>query len=377
MKRLKNFDIPLLVISIVLSLFGVVMIFSASSYSAVLQYKVSEYYFASRQLIILAGSFLVSIFVLRFPIKGYRRLYKIFILGIIGALLALKTYGSISHNAQSWINLGFFNLQPSEFAKTAIILYLAFVYGKKKKFNNVYEMMMPLAPCVLIFGLVFIEPDRGTALIIAIICMFIFFTLPFEKEKHINALRNIIIIATAALLVGINFMQGSFKDSETFSRFNFRNPCSRYLEDTGYQVCNGYIAINNGGVLGAGLGKSTQKYLYLPEAHTDFIFAIIVEELGLVVGAVILVLLFTVLYRVLLIARYATDLTGSIIAYGTFAYIFVHICINLGGMLALIPLTGVPLPFLSYGGSFMINLYILLSLTQRVGYETNLQRGRR
>lgn len=370
MKKIAKYDLPLIIITVLLALFGVIMIFSASNYSAVLQFKVSEYYFAVKQLICICVALFVGLIIMRLPLNTYRRFYRFFIWMIIAVLIALSTYGTISHNAQSWFKIFGFSIQPSEFTKTIIILYLAFAYGQKKQFKSTYDAFMPLIPCVFAFALIFIEPDRGTAIIVALICMFIFFSLPFSNDKTFKIIRNLFIIVAGATLIGINLLQGSFEGSVVLNRLNFRNPCSRYSEATGYQVCNGYIAINNGGLFGVGLGKSTQKYLYLPEAHTDFIYAIIVEELGFITGFIILILYIIILYRILIIARNAGNLTGSIIAYGTFAYIFIHIFVNLGGMLALIPLTGVPLPFLSYGGSFTLNLFILLALTQRVAYES-------
>ena len=156
------------------------------------------------------------------------------------------------------------------------------------------------------------------------------------------------------------------------SRFNFKDPCTRYREKTGYQVCNGYIAINSGGLLGSGYGNSKQKYLYLPEAHTDFIFAIIIEEMGLLVGILIILSYFIMIWRILMIGKRAYNLQGSIICYGVATYLALHVMINLGGVLGVIPLTGVPLPFYSYGGSFMINLLICLALVQRVSVENKI-----
>lgn len=127
--------------------------------------------------------------------------------------------------------------------------------------------------------------------------------------------------------------------------------------------------MNNGGLFGVGLGNSTQKYLYLPEAHTDFIFPIVVEELGSICGAIIILLYLFMLFRILKIAKQAKDLTGSLIAYGTFTVILLHLIINFGGILALIPLTGVPIPLLSYGGSATLNTLILIFLTLRVSVE--------
>lgn len=365
---LKKLDKPLLIITIILSLFGLVMIFSSSSISAVLQYKSTEYHFFYRQAIFLILGFALSTAIYFIPTSAYKRTSILGILIIIGVLVLQRTYGLVSNSAKSWSSLFGQSFQPSEFAKPLVILYLAFRYGSKKKFKTIYDTFLALIPCVVIFFLVASEPDLGTASIIASICMFIYFTLPFNK----NFLMLFLKFGTVAAIIGaIIFLNGNteFLTSTQASRFNFKNPCSRYLEDTGYQVCNGYIAINNGGIFGVGLGKSTQKYLYLPESHTDFIFPIIVEELGLVAGGVIMILYIVLLYRILVIARNAKTLSGSIIAFGTFAYILTHIIVNLGGLLALIPLTGVPLPFLSYGGSFIINLLILIALTERVAIE--------
>ena len=142
------------------------------------------------------------------------------------------------------------------------------------------------------------------------------------------------------------------------------------MDDTGYQVCNGFIAIHNGGLFGAGLGNSTQKYLYLPEAHTDFIFPIIVEELGLLAGIAIILGYFYILYRILKLAKRADYMRSQIICYGTFIYILLHLLVNFLGILALVPLTGVPLPFLSYGGSFNFNVIVMMFVLQRISIET-------
>ena len=280
---MKKIDKPLFILTIILSLFGLIMIFSASSISSVLQYKVTEYYFFYKQAIFLIFAFCLSFVIYRIPTEWYRKISVVGILGIILILIGLKTYGHVTNSARSWFKVLGFSVQPSEFAKTIIILYLAFWYGKRKKYSSIYDTFLPLVPCIVIFFLVASEPDLGTASIIASICMFIFFTLPFNK----NPLMLFLKFGTIAGIIGaLIFLNGNSEilTSTQASRFNFKNPCSRYLEETGYQVCNGYIAINNGGLFGVGLGKSTQKYLYLPESHTDFIFPIIIEELGAITG---------------------------------------------------------------------------------------------
>lgn len=369
-KLFRNLDKRLLIISILFIVFGLIMIFSASSISATLQYGLPEYYFFRKQLIIIIVGGIASFICLFIPIKRYKFLSLLGILGIICVLALLKTYGTVTNSARSWFSLfGGFSIQPSEFAKLFIILFLACSYGSKKKIKNVQDLFIPLIPCAIVAVLVACEPDLGTALIITCITALIFFALPIEKNKTMQLVKGLAIIAIGLGVIFLNNIP-SFLTETQASRFNYHNPCSRYLEETGYQVCNGYIAINNGGITGVGLGKSTQKYLYLPEAHTDFIFPIIVEELGLIGGFLVLLAYIILLYSLLVIACNASNLTGSIIAFGTFSYILMHIIVNIGGLLALIPLTGVPLPFLSYGGSYMLNLMVLLGLCQRVAIET-------
>lgn len=374
--KLRKIDIPLLIVSCILLVIGLVMIFSSSSIAAVLQYNSTEYYFFKKQLLIILLGAIAGFIVLFIPIKKYKFISVILMAIILLVLFALQTYGTVTNSAKSWFRFAGMSIQPSEFAKTIIILFLAFAYGDRKKFNNPYNIFIPLIPCIVIFGLVALEPDLGTATIIAIICMFIFFSLPLNKNSFMMILR---VIAVIGILLSIYILQTNqeYLTDTQANRFTYKDPCKRYEEETGYQVCNGYIAMHNGGLKGTGLGESTQKYLYLPESYTDFIFPIIIEELGVIGGAGIMILYLILLYRILVIARNATSLVGSIIAFGTFAQIITHIAINLGGALALMPLTGVPLPFLSYGGSYILNLVILLSLTQRVAIESKEDRARK
>ena len=157
--------------------------------------------------------------------------------------------------------------------------------------------------------------------------------------------------------------------------FRSRNPCSEEkFYTTGNQVCNSYIAFNNGNMWGKGLGNSTQKYLYLPESHTDFIFAVVVEELGFFQSSLIIIGYFILLWRIIYIGNKSSSSRGSVMCYGVAIYIFLHMSINLLGIMGLLPLTGVPLPFLSYGGSFTISLILALTIVQRVAIETKLKK---
>lgn len=368
---IRKMDKPLLVLTILYSILGLVMILSASSVSAVLRYKVSSYYFFVRQFIFVMFSFIIGfIIVLRLPTSKYKLFTPFLVGGILIALIGLFLYGKISNGAQSWYDLGFFSLQPSEFAKSVIIIYMAVFYNKSlKKKKSLYYNLIPIAVSILFFILVAMQPDLGGAIVIAGISFFLFLIIPFDKQGKAKLFK---IGAIGIIFIGIIFLyQGTeLLNAMQMERLQFKNPCNRYQENTGYQVCNGFIAIHNGGLLGSGLGNSSQKYMYLPEAHTDFIFPILVEELGLIVGILVIIGYGLILYRFLKIAKMADNPRGSILAYGTFLMLLFHLLINLMGVLALIPLTGIPLPFLSYGGSFTINILIMTFVVQRVAIET-------
>ena len=372
MKKLfAKMDKPLLILTIIYSIFGLIMIFSASNVAAVLRYNVSPYYFFLKQLVFLVAAYLFSfIFIIRFPIKNYKKLVPLAVIGILVALFGLFVYGNVVNSAQSWYKLGIVSIQPSEFAKTILIVFFAMFFGINYNEKNEYGFLKPLAFGIAVCLLVAAQPDFGGAIIIAGIVFFLLISIPVISKQKTKLLTLIggsfIIIMAIFLYTG----SGLFNKTQ-LSRLTFKNPCSRYTENTGYQVCNGFIAVSNGGLFGKGLGNSSQKYLYLPEAHTDFIFPIVVEELGAIISLIVLFGLAFILYRILRIAKKSMTLRGSIIAYGTFLFILFHILINLLGAFAIIPLTGVPLPFLSYGGSFNLNLIILLFLTQRVAIETN------
>ena len=200
--------------------------------------------------------------------------------------------------------------------------------------------------------------------------MFIGLPLRDKKFKKLKIVAGVTAVVAVLLFMFSGDIVKEIFNEEQASRFTYANPCTRYTEKTGYQVCNGFIAMNNGGLFGVGLGNSTQKYSYLPEAYTDFIFPIIVEELGAIVGSLIIIGFLVMLLRIKKIARNAETLSGSMIAWGTFGFMVAHLLINLLGILAIIPLTGVPLPFLSNGGSFNMNLIVLLFMTERVSIES-------
>ncbi len=370
-------DKPLFFFMILYIILGLVMILSASSVSAVLRYNVSTYYFFIRQFLFVLASIICGVILLKIPTSKYKFIAPIYLIGVIILLFLVFSLGIVAGGAQSWLDLGFFNLQPSEFAKTALIIYMGVFYEKsiRNKKNFVYHLI-PIVFAVIIFFFVAMQPDFGGAVIIAGIVFFTFLIIPFEEKNKINLIKYIGF--GAILAVGVLLYSGSdIFNSAQLSRLKFQAPCKRYMEDTGYQVCNGFIAYHNGGLFGVGLGNSSQKYLYLPEAHTDFIFPILVEELGLITGVLVILGYLYILYRILKIAKQGENLRNTLICYGAFVYFLLHLLINFMGTLALIPLTGVPIPFLSYGGSFNFNIILMCFVILRISYENKVGRERR
>lgn len=375
MKVLKHIDKWLLLVTTLLFVIGLVMVFSSSNVAAFMRYSSSPYRFVVRQAIFLLVGVIFSLIALRFSTKfyGFISWPALIIITIILAMVLL--YGKIAGGAASWIEIGPFTFQPSEFAKIIMIVWMASFYDiNRNKLNKYSTSLFPLILCAIIAVLLMLQPDLGTAIIFVGIVAFIFMIVPIDfKIKH----RTVLIVVIGAILGVIIIVSngGNLFFQHQIERFNFTNPCSEEkFYDQGNQVCNGYIAINNGGLLGKGLGNSTQKYLYLPDSHTDFIFPIVVEELGLLFAIFVLLLYIFLLARIIIVGHNSSSNRNAIMCYGVAFYIFLHIAVNLMGVLGLMPMTGVPLPFLSYGGSFTICLVVALTIVQRVAIENNTKK---
>lgn len=372
-KIFRNLDKPLLFISIVLFIFGLIMIFSASNVTAFMKNSASPYRYFLKQSVFFSASLFVGFIILFFNSKNYIHFSRFFMIVFVGLLAALLIYGSMTNSAKSWYKIGGLAFQPSEFIKIISIVYLASYYDRnKKKLQSFFNIVRPLFLPLIVAILIFLQPDLGTMLIYSFIVIFIYFIVPSSKKIK----SRVIIFSTFIFVVAVSVFLYLGKDilqTRQLQRFDYFNPCSEEkFYSTGNQVCNGFIAINNGGFWGRGLGNSIQKYLYLPEAHTDFIFAIIVEELGVAGAILIFILLFLLLGRIIKIGKESYNDRGAIICYAVSFYIFLHIFINLGGIMGIIPMTGVPLPFFSYGGSFTMCLVLALTLVQRVNVENKL-----
>lgn len=371
-KIFKYVDKPLLVVSVFLFIIGLIMIFSASNVTAYMRYATTPYYYFLRQALFLLVGIVMFLFMVRFNTKFYGILSGVLLIAIISSLFALLIVGKAKNQAVSWFDLGFFSFQPSEFAKIISIVWMANYYEEKRdKLDSYFVSLFPVLVCGVVAALIFAQPDLGTTIIYLVIVAAVFMSEPIPK---IIKTKLVIIVFGGLLLMGVVVL-GTGKSlilERQLARFHFTRPCDRLLTD-GNQVCNGYIAINNGGLWGKGLGNSTQKYLYLPEPYTDFIFTIIVEELGSIIGIFIILMYVFLLYRILMIGRRSYTNRGCAMCYGVSIYIFCHIVVNLLGIMGLMPMTGVPLPFMSYGGSFTICLIAGLTVVQRVSVETGIR----
>jgi len=371
--KFSKIDKLLLITIIIFAIFGLIMVLSASSMESYMRYDKSPYNYFFRHLIfVILG--LIAYFIMHFiPTKVYKKTANILMFGIIAAMIGLIIYGRSTREAVSWFQIGPISIQPSEFAKIFIVIYLAGYYEKNKdKLNTQWTVIKPLILVIILCILVALQPDLGTASIIGIMSLLIFYVVPIKKETR-KTFDKIFIGAIVLIIVLFISTKGTILRDYQFKRlYSFiYNPCERYQDEEGYQLCNSYIAFHNGSITGQGIGASTQKYLYLPDSYTDFIFPIIVEEWGVVVGILIILGYGFILYRIFKIARRTKNLGNGILAYGIFAYVLLHITINLIGVMGLGPLTGVPLPFLSYGGSYTLSLFIALGIIQRISIENN------
>lgn len=382
-KNLKNLinkmDKPLLIATILFFLFGLLNIVTASSREAVVRYEVSTYYYFFKQLKMLFAGLVLSYILINLRTKAYKVLIPFAYIIILCLVLGLFVFGLEINGAVNWLPLPIIGtVQPSEFAKPIMIIYIAVIFEQYARlFNTNNPKRYEKIGLILIIGcvipvLTFLQKDLGSVLIMLAAFGTLFLLSPIKKSDKIKTIGLVIGVGVVGMAM-IVLVKGYLLTPAQMSRFSFFNPCSKY-ETTGYQVCNGFIALNNGGLLGLGIGKSKQKYSYIPEPHTDSIFAIIGEEYGALKCSFIFLAYIFVLFRILKISTKASTVRGRYICLGIATYIFMHIFINLGGLFGIIPLTGVPLPFLSYGGSFAISLMASLAVVQRIAIETNTEK---
>ena len=314
-KIFKYLDKPLLAITILLFAIGLIMVFSASNVTAYMSHAVSPYNYFFKQAIFLVIGFFLALIMIRFNTKAYGIFsWGLLIIATI-SLVILLMIGNAKNQALSWFDLGFASIQPSEFVKIITIVFLAHYYDKnQKRLDSWGKSLFPLGICGIITGLIFLQPDLGTTIIYCAIVGMIFLSVPIAKDIKFKTVFAIIGVMGCGIAALLGSGKGVLLERQ-MERFDFSNPCAKILS-TGNQVCNCYIAINNGGLTGVGLGNSTQKYLYLPEPYTDFIYAIIVEELGIITGVFIILMYIVILFRILIIGRKSPSNRGAVLCYG-------------------------------------------------------------
>lgn len=382
-RYLKNFDYPLFFTYFLLCLFGLVMIYSASMDWAVSRYGRAPDYFFDKQkfnLLISIPAFLIAAL---FPYKHLKnKTIMIFMLTVMFILLGLvHVLGTGGESgSQSWIHLGFGNIQPSEIAKIVLVLYFAGIFTKKYEKGTLDKFNESVGPPLVVLGLVvfsiMMETDVGNTMIICFIAVSVIAASGLKFKSFAKMIGLIGIVISIALLA-IFLLKDSILTPRRLGRLEaFFNPFE-YESDFGYQIVNGYIAIGSGGLTGLGLGKSNQKFGYLPEPHTDFIMAIIAEELGLIGVLIVLCGLFFIVFKALSIALTTSDPQARMIATGIGSIIGFQTFVNLGGMLGIIPLTGVPLPFISYGGTSVILLSAAIGILMNVSMFVKLEKSKK
>ena len=365
---IKKIDKQLLILTIILFSVGLVMIYSASNVTAFMVNETTPWRYFIREMIFMTVGLFGAMILLMTPFKKYYRWSLFFTLLFAGLIFCLVVWGTVTNGATNWIGYKGLGIQPSEFVKIASIPLFAFYYEKNKKYqDNKIRMITPLILGMIITILIVAQKDWGTAVIYASIVIFMFFFSNASKKIKVDIFKKGLVLLVFGILL-LTFA-GDKILGDKIARFNFNAPCDRYLTD-GNQLCNGFIAMNGGGLFGKGLGNSTQKYLYLPEPYTDFIFAIFVEELGLIGATGLFILYLLLIVRIVVIGKKSNKESYTLMCYTIAFYIFIHIAVNLGGVLGIIPMTGVTLPFLSYGGSICISIIAALTIVQKIAIET-------
>ncbi len=360
----RQYDYMLLFMTIAIALFGILMIYSASSYTASTSRFGNPYRFVSQQMkgliIGVAGMLFVSNF-------DYRELYlgKInWVYLFYGLCLAMQVAVlipgiGIEHNgARRWLKLGV-EFQPSEFTKIGVILFVAYaVYRSRRtldQFGGFLKLMVYIAPAIVLIA----AENLSTAIIVTVIAVGMCFVASKKKQYFILCGMAAFGLAAAYAMIG-----GGFRAGRITSWLDIEN------SPGGFQILQGLYAIASGGITGSGLGESMQKLGYIPEAYNDMIFAVICEELGIVGAVMVMAAFLVLLWRIVMIACNAPDIFGSMLCAGSMIHIAIQVLFNIAVVTNTIPSTGVPLPLISYGGTacaiMMLELGLVLGVSRQI-----------
>ncbi|MDO4341550.1 MAG: putative lipid II flippase FtsW [bacterium] len=347
--------------ALLLSIFGLLMIYSSSHIWS--EYKFNDpYYYVRHQLIFFFIGLILIYFIRKIDYKLYYKYSNIILLGsfILLVLVLIPGLGQVRNGSRSWFGIGSLGIQPSELAKISLIIFTAKYLSKSEKTIKFFKNgTLPILLIIfLFFGLIMLEPDFGTGMVIVMSLMFMLF-ISNIKLSFFGIMGTLGLGGIAALIIIAPYRLARI--------LSFLNPWSDPL-GSGFQIIQSLYAIGPSGLFGKGLGNSVQKHFYLPEPQTDFIFAIISEEFGFLGILIISILFLTLFYNTIKISLNQKDLFAKYLSFGLIIEIIFQTILNISVVIGLVPVTGVTLPFISYGGSSllisMISIGIILNISR-------------
>ena len=358
------YDIQLLFPVLFLVGIGIVMVYSASSAVALKKFG-SDYLFLKKQALFALLGIIGLVICRHFPYRWYRPLtYPLLALALL-FLIAIQftDFGFSAGGSARWLRYGQFSFQPSEFARFAMVVFLA--YSLEKKAEKIKEFSVGFLPHILVFGAfavcIFKQPDFGSIIILAAVTWLMMF---------VGGVRCLHLCTSLIALLPVAYYFLIYAEYRVKRILSFLDPW-QYPADEGYQVVHSLMAFGTGGLWGVGIGKGHQKLFYLPEPHTDFIFSVIGEEIGLVGVLIIIALYGLILIKGIQIARNAPDTFGSLLSLGLTTAMGLQICINMGVAMGLLPTKGLTLPFLSYGGTSLLLNMAAVGILMNISASTN------
>ncbi len=373
----KMMDKPLFFACLIMILFGLLNIVTASSREAsTYDYGIYYYFFKHSQMLLIGIT--AGFFVFQIPTRKYNK-YVLLAWFLLFLLFIYTYFYGVSHRGSTrWVNIFGFSFQPGEIAKPLVavlgaVFYERYAKLKQKNSKNADKLIgIAILLSLLLPILVFFQKDFGNASIIGTIFATLFFISPIPKKDKLRYIGALFVLGIIFVL-GLLAFRGRILEPHQISRFDFLKPCTKY-EVSGYQICNAYIAINDGGITGVGIGSSRQKYSYIDEPHTDMVFAIIAEEYGAALSSLIFLGYTAIMIRMIVISKASKNIRRKYLAFGIMTYMLMQILVNMGGLFGLMPLTGVALPFLSYGGSFTISFLVAIAIVLRVSVENRQEK---
>lgn len=359
---MKHFDRLLFFIVIVIGIFGIVMIYSASAIWAEYKFQDSFKFVKSQSLFFLLG-IIMCLIVSRIPPDFWKKYANKIVLAcfILLVLVLIPGIGTVRNGSRSWFGIGGLGVQPSEFAKIGLIIFVSkYLSQNQKELRDIKKGVLPILLVIgVFFLLIMLEPDFGTAMVIVLTLVSLIF-ISGVKVSFFVKIGIIGLMGIVALIIVAPYRMARI--------VSFLNPWSDPL-GSGFQIIQSLYAIGPGGLLGQGFLNSHQKHFYLPEPQTDFIFSIISEEFGFLGVLIVVSFFFFLFYRSVKISLKSNDLFSKFLAFGLSIGILIQATLNLCVVIGLIPVTGVTLPFFSYGGSSllvtMISIGMILSISRK------------